>query len=102
MSTVEIFCTGTARADHRKIVIVRLFNKGGKWCEWHWDREGEPGAIYIRGTVEELVEADGRYPLWCRRCAKRNTRVTPETLTKALDGIAAAGGESLDIRHLPF
>jgi hypothetical protein len=83
-------------------VIVKLSQLAdGQWCEWHYDREGDPGAAVVR-RISTLVEADGRYPLRCRRCPKRNTRVTPETLSKALDGFVAAGFDSLDLAHFPF
>ncbi len=105
MNEVVVVCTGNKRAEHRRRVIDRLELVDAEWCVVQPDRGGDPGS---RAAVPLAVlcardgwPTPGIYPLNCTRCG-RDTRPTPATLAKVLDVVAAADGNCLDLRHLPF
>ena len=98
MSVIDIYCTDKER--HRKLTIVRLQKvSSGQWCEVTADRGGAPGEFLARSVASRAE--NGIYRLQCRRCG-RDTRVNIATLTRLLDGIAAADRSYLDLSHLPF
>jgi hypothetical protein len=87
VAVIQIVCTG--KGAHREVPMRKFDDLAGDW------REVKPLA--------------GRLPLQpvytciCRRCAPmRETRLKARTLRAALDGLRAAGRETLDISRLPF
>jgi hypothetical protein len=87
---IQVVCTGNR--SHRE-VAMRRFSLGRdplRPQEYGW-----------REITQYSAALKSSYTFTCRRCG-RETRMKVETLRTALDGLHAAGRETLDISRLPF
>lgn len=105
---IHVICTG--KGTHRELSMDKQFDFGKVVARLTKNSQLDSDGRFVQARYDAWFDvnfpeqplADG-YTFTCRRCTPvRHTEMKKKTLTKALDGVQAAGRQTLDISALPF